>query len=59
MKVPDVLHDEQVLFLSDLFPTGYMPPKMHIQPGETIAIWGFGPVGQFAIKVHILWELNE
>jgi threonine dehydrogenase-like Zn-dependent dehydrogenase len=45
------LNDEQVLFLSDIFPTGYMAAEnCNIQPGDTIAVWGCGPVGQFAIK---------
>ena len=43
--------DEQVLFLSDIFPTGYMAAEMcDIKPGDIIAVWGCGPVGQFAIK---------
>src|SRR5919205_1068916 len=51
IKVPDGLSDEQVLFLSDIFPTGYMGAEMcGIEPGDTIAVWGCGPVGQFAIK---------
>jgi threonine dehydrogenase-like Zn-dependent dehydrogenase len=51
LKIPDGLQDEQVLFLSDIFPTGYMAAEnCNIQPGDTIAIWGCGPVGQFAIK---------
>src|SRR5947209_9011511 len=51
LKVPDGLSDEQVLFLSDLFPTGYMAAQaFNIQPGDVIAVWGCGPVGQFAIK---------
>ena len=50
LKVPDGLADEQVLFLSDILPTGYMGAEMcDIQPGDTIAVWGCGPVGQFAI----------
>ena len=50
LKVPDGLSDEQVLFLSDIFPTGYMGAEMcDIKPGDTIAVWGCGPVGQFAI----------
>jgi len=50
LKVPDRLTDEQVLFLSDIFPTGYMAAEAcGIQPGDTIAVWGCGPVGQFAI----------
>lgn len=51
IKIPEGLSDEQVLFLSDIFPTGYMAAEnCHIQPGDTVAIWGCGPVGQFAIK---------
>jgi threonine dehydrogenase-like Zn-dependent dehydrogenase len=50
LKVPEGLTDEQVLFLSDIFPTGYMGAEMcDIQPGDVIAVWGAGPVGQFAI----------
>jgi len=51
LKVPDEVTDEQVIFLSDIFPTGYMAAEnCNIQPGDTIAVWGCGPVGQFAIK---------
>jgi threonine dehydrogenase-like Zn-dependent dehydrogenase len=51
IKVPDDLTDEQVLFLSDIFPTGYMAAEnCDITPGDTIAVWGAGPVGQFAMK---------
>lgn len=51
IKVPNHLSDEQVLFLSDIYPTGYMGAEMcNIQPGDTIAIWGCGPVGQFSIR---------
>jgi threonine dehydrogenase-like Zn-dependent dehydrogenase len=51
IKVPEELSDEQVLFLSDIFPTGYMAAEnCNIQPGDTVAVWGCGPVGQFAIK---------
>lgn len=51
VKVPDNLTDEQVLFLSDIFPTGFMAAEnANIQPGDTVAIWGCGPVGQFAIQ---------
>ena len=50
IKVPEGLSDEQVLFLSDIFPTGYMGAEMcDIKPGDVIAVWGAGPVGQFAI----------
>ncbi len=51
LKVPDNLPDDKVLFLSDIFPTGYMGAEnCNIQPGDTVAIWGCGPVGQFAIR---------
>jgi threonine dehydrogenase-like Zn-dependent dehydrogenase len=50
LKVPEGMSDEQVLFLSDIFPTGYMGAEMcNIQPGDTVAVWGCGPVGQFAM----------
>jgi threonine dehydrogenase-like Zn-dependent dehydrogenase len=51
IKVPEGLSDEQVLFLSDIFPTGYMAADFcGLKGGETVAIWGCGPVGQMAIK---------
>lgn len=51
LKVPEDLSDEQVLFLTDIFPTGYMAAEnCDIQPGEIVAVWGCGPVGQFAIR---------
>lgn len=51
MKVPAGLTDEQVLFLTDIFPTGYMAAEnCNIHPGDIVAVWGCGPVGQFAIK---------
>lgn len=51
LKVPEELTDEQALFLSDIFPTGFMAADMcGIQPGDVVAVWGAGPVGQFAIK---------
>ncbi|HEX3879271.1 MAG TPA: zinc-dependent alcohol dehydrogenase [Bryobacteraceae bacterium] len=51
IKIENGLLDEQVLFLSDIFPTGYMAAEAcEIKPGDTIAVWGCGPVGQFAIK---------
>ncbi|MEM9964752.1 MAG: zinc-dependent alcohol dehydrogenase [Asticcacaulis sp.] len=50
-KVPDHLSDEQVLFLSDIFPTGYMAAEnAEIEAGDTVAVWGCGPVAQFAIQ---------
>ncbi|HEX5934262.1 MAG TPA: zinc-dependent alcohol dehydrogenase [Pseudorhizobium sp.] len=55
IKVPDNLTDDQALFLSDIFPTGYMAAEFcDIQPGDTIAIWGCGPVGQMAIRSAFL-----
>lgn len=51
IKVPDALTDDQALFLSDIFPTGYMAAEnADIQPGDTVAVWGCGPVGQFCIQ---------
>jgi threonine dehydrogenase-like Zn-dependent dehydrogenase len=50
LKVPEGLTDEQVLFLSDVFPTGYMAADMcNVKPGQVVAVWGAGPVGQFAV----------
>jgi threonine dehydrogenase-like Zn-dependent dehydrogenase len=55
IKVPEGLSDEQVLFLSDIFPTGYMAADFcNIQQGDTIAIWGCGPVAQMAIRSAFL-----
>jgi len=55
IKVPSQLRDDQVLFLSDIFPTGYMAAEFcDIKPGDVIAIWGCGPVGQFAIRSAFL-----
>ncbi len=49
--IPEELPDEKVLFLGDIFPTGYMAAEnCQIQPGDTVAVWGCGPVGQFAIR---------
>jgi threonine dehydrogenase-like Zn-dependent dehydrogenase len=51
LKIDSGLSDEQVLFLSDILPTGYMGAEMcDITPGDTIAVWGCGPVGLFAIQ---------
>lgn len=51
LKIPDGIPDEQALFLSDIFPTGYMAAEnCGIEPGDTVAVWGAGPVGQFAIQ---------
>jgi len=51
LKIESDLPDEKVLFLSDIFPTGYMAAEnAQIEPGDTVAVWGCGPVGQFAIQ---------
>lgn len=55
IRVPDGMPDEQALFLSDIFPTGYMAAEFcDIQPDDTIAVWGCGPVGQMAIRSAFL-----
>jgi len=55
VKIPDGLTDEQVLFLGDIFPTGWQAAvQCDIQPDDTVAIWGAGPVGQFAIRSALL-----
>lgn len=51
IKIPRELNDEQVLFLSDIFPTGYMAAEnCNIKIGDVVAVWGCGPVGQFTIR---------
>ena len=51
LKIESGLSDEKVLFLSDIFPTGYMAAEnCNIEPGDTVAVWGCGPVAQFAIQ---------
>ena len=51
IKITSALPDDKVLFLSDIFPTGYMAAEnAEIEPGDTVAVWGCGPVGQFAIQ---------
>ncbi len=55
LKIPEGLRDDQVLFLSDIFPTGFQAAEnCDIQPGHIIAVWGCGPVGQFAIRSAFL-----
>ena len=55
LKIESDLTDEKVLFLSDIFPTGYMAAEnAQIQEGDTVAVWGCGPVGQFAIASAFL-----
>jgi threonine dehydrogenase-like Zn-dependent dehydrogenase len=55
IKIESNLSDEQVLFLSDIFPTGYMAAEnAQIERGDTVAVWGCGPVGQFAIRSALM-----
>lgn len=55
VKIPDGLTDEQVLFLGDIFPTGWQAVvQCDIEPTDTVAIWGAGPVGQFAIRSAVM-----
>ena len=55
LKVPDSLSDEQVLFLGDIFPTGWQAAvACDIEPTDTVVVWGAGPVGQFAIRSAVL-----
>lgn len=54
-KIPEDIGDEKVVFLTDIFPTGYMAAEnCNIRAGDTVAIWGCGPVGQFAIRSAFL-----
>jgi len=58
--VPAELPDEKVLFLTDIFPTGYMAAEnADIQPGDTVAVWGCGPVGQFTIRSAFLMGAEQ
>jgi threonine dehydrogenase-like Zn-dependent dehydrogenase len=55
VKIPEGLTDEQVLFLGDIFPTGWQAAvQCDIEPTDTVAIWGAGPVGQFAVRSALL-----
>ncbi|MBF0305324.1 MAG: glutathione-dependent formaldehyde dehydrogenase [Alphaproteobacteria bacterium] len=55
VRVPDGLSDAKVLFLGDIFPTGWQAvAQCDLEPGDTVAIWGCGPVGQFAIRSAVL-----
>jgi threonine dehydrogenase-like Zn-dependent dehydrogenase len=55
VKIPDGVPDDQVLFLSDILPTGWMAAEnCEIEPGDTVAVWGCGPVGLFAIQSALL-----
>jgi len=54
-KIPDDLPDDKVVFLTDIFPTGYMAAEQcNIQSDDTVAVWGCGPVGQFVIRSAFL-----
>lgn len=60
VRVPAHLADEQVLFLSDILPTGYMAAEQcAIGPGDVVAVWGCGPVGQFAIRSALMLGAHE
>ncbi len=55
LQIPEGLNDDKVLFLSDIFPTGYMAAEnCDLKGGEVVAIWGCGPVGQFAIRSALM-----
>ena len=60
VKVPSDLTDEQVLFLGDIFPTGWQAAaQCDIEPSDTVAVWGAGPVGQFAIRSALLMGARQ
>lgn len=60
VKVPEGLSDEQVLFLGDIFPTGWQAAaQCDIEPTDTVAVWGAGPVGQFAIRSALLMGAKQ
>lgn len=60
VKVPDGLSDEQVLFLGDILPTGWQAAaQCDIQPTDTVAIWGAGPVGQMTIRSAVLMGARQ
>jgi threonine dehydrogenase-like Zn-dependent dehydrogenase len=55
MVVPNEIEDDRVLYLTDIFPTGYMAAEnADIKPGDVVAVWGCGPVGQFAIRSALM-----
>ena len=59
-KMPDDFTDHQLVFLSDIYPTGYMAAQQcNIQPDDTVAIWGCGPVGQFTIRSAMLLGAHQ
>ncbi|MEJ1158309.1 zinc-dependent alcohol dehydrogenase [Prosthecomicrobium sp. N25] len=60
VKIPDGLTDEQVLFLGDIFPTGWQAiVQLDPQPTDTVAIWGAGPVGQFCVRSAVLLGVKQ
>lgn len=60
LKLPSELTDEQCLFLSDIFPTGYQAAEQsNIQSGDTVAVWGCGPVGQFAVRCAFMFGADR
>jgi threonine dehydrogenase-like Zn-dependent dehydrogenase len=60
VHIPDDVDDERALFLTDIFPTGYMAAEnCDIKPGDVVAVWGCGPVGQFAIRSAYLLGAEE
>lgn len=60
VKVPDSLSDEQVLFLGDILPTGWQAAvQCDIEPTDTVAVWGCGPVGQMAIRSAVLLGASQ
>lgn len=60
IKIPGGIPDEKVLFLSDIFPTGYMAAEnCNIQSGQAVAVWGCGPVGLFAIKSCLMFGADK
>jgi threonine dehydrogenase-like Zn-dependent dehydrogenase len=60
IKIPDGISDEQALFLGDIFPTGWQAAvQCDIEPTDTVAIWGCGPVGQMAIRSALLLGANQ
>jgi threonine dehydrogenase-like Zn-dependent dehydrogenase len=60
VKIPDGLTDEQVLFLGDIFPTGWQAAaNCEIEPTDTVAVWGAGPVGQFCIRSAVLMGAKQ
>ena len=60
IRIPDGLSDEQVLFLGDIFPTGWQAAaQCDIEPTDTVAVWGAGPVGQFAIRSALLMGAKQ